>query len=143
MNSRRVHHLCQELDCAALGRSASGARKDGGSRTLVTSYQHFGWNESQNQVCDVGFVLARSSLGVLLIQSDLVWNLVESGGRRGPSTGVRVSAKGRKPPLVLSPEQVKLSLAKLEFRDQLLVFLDGSFWNPPGRTRSAAMIVGM
>src|SRR5262249_41708062 len=51
---------------------------------------------------------------------------VGSGGSRGPSTGVRVSAKRRKSPLVLSPEQVKLGLAKLEFRDQLLVFLDGS-----------------
>ena len=47
---------------------------------------------------------------------------VGAGGRRGPSTGVRVSAKRRKSPLVLSPEQVKLGLAVLEFRDQLLCF---------------------
>jgi len=51
---------------------------------------------------------------------------VGTGGKRGPSTGVRVSAKRRKAPLVLSPEQVKLGLAKLEFRDQLLVFVDGA-----------------
>lgn len=51
---------------------------------------------------------------------------VGSGGKRGPSTGVRVSAKRRKSPLVLSADQVKQGLAKLEFRDQLLVFLDGS-----------------
>jgi integrase len=51
---------------------------------------------------------------------------VGSGGKRGPSTGVRVSAKRQRSPLVLSPEQVKLGLSKLEFRDQLLVFLDGS-----------------
>lgn len=51
---------------------------------------------------------------------------VGTGGKRGPSTGVRVSAKRQKAPLVLSPEQVKLGLAKLEFRDQLLVFLDGA-----------------
>src|SRR5215469_4097772 len=49
---------------------------------------------------------------------------VGSGGKRGPSTGVRVSAKRQKSPLVLSPEDVKLGLAQLEFRDQLLVFLD-------------------
>ena len=48
------------------------------------------------------------------------------GGKRGPSTGVRVSSKRQRSPLVLSPEQVKSGLAKLEFRDQLLVFLDGS-----------------
>lgn len=51
---------------------------------------------------------------------------VGTGGRRGPSTGVRVSAKRQEAPLFLSPEQVKLGLAKLEFRDQLLVFLDGA-----------------
>jgi integrase len=51
---------------------------------------------------------------------------VGSGGKRGPSTGVRISAKRQSSPLVLSAEQVKMGLAELEFRDQLLVFLDGS-----------------
>lgn len=51
---------------------------------------------------------------------------VGSGGKRGPSVGVRVSAKRRRAPLVLSPEQVKSGLRQLEFRDQLLVFLDGA-----------------
>jgi len=50
---------------------------------------------------------------------------VGSGGKRGPSTGVRISAKRQRSPLVLSPEQVKFGLAELEFRDQLLVFLEG------------------
>src|SRR5229473_7363553 len=49
---------------------------------------------------------------------------VGAGGKRGPSTGVRVSAKRQEAPLLLSPEQVTLGLTKLEFRDQLLVFLD-------------------
>lgn len=48
------------------------------------------------------------------------------GGTRGPSVGVRVSAKRRKEPLVLTPEQVASGLQLLEFRDQLLVFLDGA-----------------
>ena len=51
---------------------------------------------------------------------------VGRGGSRGPSTGVRVSAKRQKAPLVLSSEEVKLGLAKMEFRDQLLVFLIGA-----------------
>ena len=51
---------------------------------------------------------------------------VGTGGKRGPSTGVRISAKRQKSPLVLSPEQVKFGLAELEFRDQLLVFLEGA-----------------
>ncbi len=51
---------------------------------------------------------------------------VGTGGARGPSTGVRVSAKRQKSPLVLSPEEVILGLAQLEFRDQILVFLDGA-----------------
>ena len=52
---------------------------------------------------------------------------VGTGGKRGPSTGVRISAKRQRCPLVLSSEQVKLGLAELEFRDQLLVFLEGAF----------------
>lgn len=51
---------------------------------------------------------------------------VGKGGARGPSTGVRVSAKRQRSPLVLSPEQMKLGLQELKFRDQLLVFLIGA-----------------
>ena len=51
---------------------------------------------------------------------------VGSGGKRGPSTGVRISAKRQKSPLVLSPGEIILGLAQLEFRDQLLVFVDGA-----------------
>ena len=51
---------------------------------------------------------------------------VGMGGKRGPSIGVRVSAKRRKDPLVLTPAQVTAGLALLETRDQLLVFMDGS-----------------
>jgi hypothetical protein len=46
---------------------------------------------------------------------------VGAGGKRGPSAGVRVSAKHQEAPLFLSPEQVALGLTKLAFRDQLLV----------------------
>ena len=49
---------------------------------------------------------------------------VGTGGKRGPSTGVRVSAKRRKSPLKLTAEQVAEVLTTLEFRDQLLVFMD-------------------
>jgi len=51
---------------------------------------------------------------------------VGAGGKRGPSTGVRISAKRQRAPLVLSPEPVKQGLAELQFRDQLLVFLIGA-----------------
>ncbi len=49
---------------------------------------------------------------------------VGTGGKRGPSTGVRVSAKRRRSPLKLTAEQVAEVLTTLEFRDQLLVFMD-------------------
>ena len=39
---------------------------------------------------------------------------------------MRISAKRQRSPLVLSSQQVKLGLAELEFRDQLLVFLEGA-----------------
>src|SRR5260370_15535495 len=51
---------------------------------------------------------------------------VGSGGKGGRSIGVRISAKRESSPLVLSAEEVKMGLAGLEFRDQLLVFLDGA-----------------
>lgn len=51
---------------------------------------------------------------------------VGNGGKRGPSTGVRVSAKRQRSPLVLSAEQVKAGLIELQFRDQLLVLLIGA-----------------
>ena len=51
---------------------------------------------------------------------------VGSGGKRGPSVGVRVSAKRQRAPTVLSAEQVKLGLMMLEVWDQLLVLLDGA-----------------
>ncbi len=46
---------------------------------------------------------------------------VETGGKRGPSAGVRVCAKRQKSPLKLTAEQVALVLTKLKFRDQLHV----------------------
>lgn len=67
---------------------------------------------------------------------------VGAGGRRGPSTGVRVSAKRQQAPLFLSPEQVKLGLAKLEFRDQLLVFLNGALGTRRGELGANMASVG-
>ena len=55
---------------------------------------------------------------------------LEPGDREGPAPVVRVSAKRQKAPLVLSPEEVKLGLAQLEFRDQFLVFLGWRLGNP-------------
>jgi hypothetical protein len=37
-----------------------------------------------------------------------------------------IGSKRQHSPLVLSPKQIKSGLANLEFRDQLLVFVDGS-----------------
>ena len=48
------------------------------------------------------------------------------GWEAGPSTGVRVSAKRAKAPIVLTPEQIRLGLSMLEFRDKLLVLLVGA-----------------
>jgi hypothetical protein len=64
---------------------------------------------------------------------------VGSGGKRGPSTGVRVSAKRVKTPIVLLPEQVKLGLTMLEFRDQLLVLLEWRTGNASGQTGGFAV----
>ena len=59
---------------------------------------------------------------------------VGSGAKRGPRVGVRVSAKRQKDPLVLSPEEVKLGLTEMQFRDQLLAFLMGALGTRRGET---------
>src|ERR1700688_3297038 len=108
-----------------------GPHQDSRSRAVAAGNRGRKWNPGQNQVCDVGFVFPCGSLGVLWPQPDL---LRHSGRRRreerGPSTGVRVSSKRRRSPLKLTAEQVALVLTELEFRDQLLVFLDAGGMTP-------------
>src|SRR6266852_3807625 len=123
-----VVHSTQSLllSSPAVGHRAAGRNKDSRGGALATSSGSGGWDQSQAQMCDVGFVFTRRSLGVLRSQSDLVGDSGRKWRQRGPSTGVRVSAKRQEAPLFLSPEQVKLGLTKLEFRDKLLVLLDGA-----------------
>ena len=109
-----------------MGQSPSRRRQNSRGRTLAACNRRGRWYEGQNQVRNVSLVFARCSLGVLRTQSHFFRYSSRNGGKRGPSTGVRISAKRRSSPLVLSSEQVKLGLDKLEFREQLLVFLDGS-----------------
>ncbi len=71
----------------------------------------------------------RTPVGVLRPQSHLFRGTGRTGGKRGPSSGVRIGAKRQRSPLVFSSEQVKLGLAELELRDQLLVFLEVAFGN--------------
>ena len=84
-------------------------------------------DQSQNQVRDVGFVFACRSVGVLWPQSHFIGNTGWNGGaNEARAPAYAISAKRQKSPLVLSSEQVMLGLAELEFRDQILVFLDGA-----------------
>ena len=126
VHARRIQRLCKELDSPKMGQRAAGRIKDRRGGTLAARSGGCGWDQSQDQVRDVGFVFARRSLGVLWSQSDLVRDSGRKWRKESPSTGGRVSAKRQKALLFLSPEQVILGLAKLEFRDQLLVFLDGA-----------------
>ena len=64
-----VHNLRKELDCPTLGQSAIRTSQNCRGRALATSDRSGGRDQSQNQVCDVGFVFARCSVGVLWPQS--------------------------------------------------------------------------
>ena len=66
-----VHHLRKELDCPTLGQSAARTSQNCRGRALATGDRSCGWNQSQNQVCDVGFVFSRRSVGVLWPQSHI------------------------------------------------------------------------
>src|SRR5215469_2506754 len=72
INARRIYRLRQQLDHSSLGRFASRRGQDRGGRTLAEGNGRCRRNQSQNQVCDVGFLFSRRSLGILRSQSHLV-----------------------------------------------------------------------
>ena len=103
-----------------------GTSQDRRGGALATSDRSSEWHPSQDKVRDVGFVFARRSVGVLWPQSHLVGHTCR---KRGQARSQHRRADQRQTsefPLVLSAEQVKMGLAGLEFRDQLLVFLEGA-----------------
>src|SRR6266699_5019157 len=55
----------------ALGQSATGAGQDSRGRALASGDWSGRWNQSQDQMCYVGFVFPRGSMGVLWPQSHL------------------------------------------------------------------------
>jgi integrase len=76
-------------------------------------------------MCDVGFVFSCGSLGVLWPQPDLLRHSSRKWRKERTKYGSTcVSAKRQRSPLKLTADQVALVLTRLEFRDQLLVFLD-------------------
>ncbi len=71
IHAGRVHNVREKLDCPTLGQSSTRTRQNCRGRALATGDRSCGWNQSQNQVCDVGFVFARRSVGVLWPQSHI------------------------------------------------------------------------
>lgn len=96
-------------------------------------------NQSQNQMCDVSLYSHAVRWEICAHNPISSGIAVGAGGKRGPSVGVRISAKRLRSPLVLSPDQVKQGLSELEFRDQLLVFLDGALGVQRGELGSLAV----
>jgi hypothetical protein len=79
-----VHNLRKELDSPALGQSATRTGQNCRGRALATGDRSGGWNQSQNQVRDVGFVFARGSVGVLWSQSHLFRHTGGNWGQARP-----------------------------------------------------------
>jgi hypothetical protein len=79
-----VHHLRKELDCPTLGQSATRTSQDCRGRALATGDWSGGWDQSQNQVRDVGFVFACRSVGVLWPQSHLFRDTGRNWGQARP-----------------------------------------------------------
>ncbi len=88
-----VHNLRKELDCPTLGQSATRTSQNCRGRALATGDRSGGWNQSQNQVCDVGFVFARRSVGVLWPQS----HIFRDTGRELEASEARAPAYGSAP----------------------------------------------
>jgi hypothetical protein len=75
-----VHNLRKELDCPTLGQSTTRTSQNCRGRALATGDRSGRWDQSQNQVRDVGFVFARRPVGVLWPQSHL---FRDTGGNWG------------------------------------------------------------
>jgi hypothetical protein len=84
IHTGRVHHVRKELDCPAMGQSPTRASQNSRGRALASSDRSGRWNESQDQVCYVGFVFPRSSMGVLWPQSDLFRHTGGNWGQARP-----------------------------------------------------------
>src|SRR5216684_5610088 len=71
-----VVHSTQSLllSSPAVGHRAAGRNKDSRGGALATSSGSGGWDQSQAQMCDVGFVFTRRSLGDLRSQPHLLGN---------------------------------------------------------------------
>src|SRR5579871_5101738 len=84
IHTGRVHNLRKELDCPTLGQSATRTSQNCRGRALATGDRSGGWDQGQNQVCDVGFVFARCSVGVLWPQSNLFRHTGGNWGQARP-----------------------------------------------------------
>ena len=80
IDARCVSCVCQELDSPTMGKPPFGGHQDHRGRTLATSSRSCGRDQSQDQVCYVGCVLACGSLGVLWPQSNFIGNTSWNGG---------------------------------------------------------------
>ncbi len=118
---------CQEIPHRICGARSSRRSSANHQQSLRTSEPPA--NDDQHAL---GALLSRGTASQSFVHTISSGIPVGSGGKRGPSTGVWVSAKRRRSLLVLSAEQVKMGLAGLELRDQLLVFLDGALGIRPG-----------
>jgi integrase len=126
IHPRRLSDLYQQLDPSAMGEVPLRRDKNYRSGALAASDRSDGRNQSQAKVRHVRRVLTRRTLGVLWPQSDLFRHSSWGGGKARSKHWCASQCEASEIALVLSPEEVKLGLSQLEFRDQLLVFVEGA-----------------
>src|SRR5258708_32535764 len=125
VHARLLQYVRKELDCAPLGKYAVGPDQNSGSREVAAGNRGRKWNPGQNLKCVMSALFSHAVRWEFCGHNPISSGIpVGSGGKRGPSTGVRVSSKRRRSPLKLTAAQVALVLTELEFRDQRLVVLD-------------------
>ena len=109
-----------------MGKRAAGRAHNRRGGTLAAGNESGEWDQGQTQVCDVGFVFSCRALGVLWPQSHFIGN--SSGDRRKARSKHWRSCQceASRSTLVLVTRASETSSRTLEFRDQLLVFLDGA-----------------
>jgi hypothetical protein len=102
IHTGRVHNLREKLDCSTLGQSTTRTSQNCRGRALATGDRSADGTKAKIK-CVMSALFSHAVRWEFCGHNPISSGIpVGSGGKRGPSTGVRISAKRQRSPLVLS-----------------------------------------
>ena len=139
IHSGHVHHHGQELGPSAVGNPFIGSSKDGGGRKLASLSEFGRRNQSKDQDRNVCLVFARSSLGVLCLQSNLVGNTRWERGKEGSQRWRASERKAKKIASCLVSRAGQMRPDRASIPRPTLSVPDWSTGDTSGRGRGSAV----